>query len=367
MKQNSPEYAEIPFKLENDRVVVDATVNGKKGRYIFDTGSTESYADINTINLLPRAFTKTQYKGRQRTVLVYNLFSINFNDVELKTHSWIINHADTIKRTQKEGYDGILGTRVFEGYWCELSFSKSKIILHKEKPEYFTQFSPVKILSKYDADFYIPTVIDDEIFYLNIDTGMPWGIFFPDGIIRTKKDDTYREIVSGEGIKLNYLVKTGSIHILDEIYTDLSVMTNSIIADENLGMMGIDFLKFYDFLFDYRDLRTGTSTGLYYEPNTPLEARNYGFFSFMEEMPEFGILDFNMDESGLIIQSIIKNSIAYEVCNFRPGTVISKINGKPIIEIPREELLAPSFYFTVDNYTVLENNIERTIPSPFKR
>jgi hypothetical protein len=373
-EQGAPDYVEIPFKLEDNRVIIDATANGKKGRFIFDTGSTESYADINTINLLPRAFTKTKYKGRMKTVLVYNLNRITFGDVVLKTRSWVIKRSDSLVKRKKEGYDGVLGSRVFEGFWCELSFSKNKIILHKEKPEYFTNFSPVKILTKYDADFYIPSVIDGKTFYLNIDTGMPWGISFPNGLIKIKKPGEYWEIVSDEEIGTYHLVKTDSINILDKTYTGLFVMTNSIIAARrndndaynDLGMLGIDFLKYYDFLFDYRELRDGKSTGLYYEPNTSLKNRNYGFFSFIKEVPELGVLNFSIDESKIVIHSIIKDSIAYELCNFRPGTIITKINGIPVAKISPEEITDFSFYLTVDNYTILENNIERTILSPLK-
>jgi hypothetical protein len=373
-EQNILDYAEIPFNLENDRIVLEATVNGKKGRFVFDTGTTESYVDTATINLLPRAFTKTPYNGKKKIVLIYNMNKIFFGDIELNTKTWLIKKSDIIERRKHEGYDGLLGTRTFEGYWCELSFSKSMIILYREKPEHFTNFSQVKILNKYDADFYIPGVIDGKTFYFNIDTGMPPGIFFPEGLVKIKKPDEYREIVSDEEAGSYHLIKTNSIHILDETYSNVSVMTNSIITarynnDEsynNFGMLGIDFLKYYDFLFDYRNLREGKSTGLYYEPNTPLEKRNYGFFSFMKDAPEFGVLNFDIDDSKIIIRSILKDSIAYELYGFRPGTVISKINGRQITEIPREELLDPSFYSVVDNYTMVEENIEHTISSPLK-
>jgi hypothetical protein len=373
-EQNILDYAEIPFNLENDRIVLEATVNGKKGRFVFDTGTTESYVDTATINLLPRAFTKTPYNGKKKIVLIYNLNKIFFGDIELNTRMWLIKKSDIIERRKHEGYDGLLGTRTFEGYWCELSFSKSMIILYREKPEHFTNFSQVKILNKYDADFYIPGVIDGKTFYFNIDTGMPPGIFFPEGLVKIKKPDEYREIVSDEEAGSYHLIKTNSIHILDETYSNVSVMANSIITarynnDESyndFGMLGIDFLKYYDFLFDYRNLREGKSTGLYYEPNTPLEKRNYGFFSFMKDAPEFGVLNFDIDDSKIIIRSILIDSIAYELYGFRPGTVISKIDGRQITEIPREELLDPSFYSVVDNYTIVEENIEHTISSPLK-
>jgi hypothetical protein len=243
------------------------------------------------------------------------------------------------------------------------------IILYREKPEHLTNFSQVKILNKYDADFYIPGVIDGKTFYFNIDTGMPPGIFFPEGLVKIKKPNEYWEIVSDEEAGSYHLVKTNSIHILDETYENVSVMTNSVIAAgydgdksyNDLGMLGLDFLKYYDFLFDYRNLRDGKSTGLYYEPNTPLEERNYGFFSFMKDAPEFGVLNFDIDDSKIVIRSILKDSIAYQKFGLRPGMMITKINGKPIAAIPREELVEPSFYLAVENYTALEDDVERTI------
>jgi hypothetical protein len=149
-------------------------------------------------------------------------------------------------------------------------------------------------------------------------------------------------------------------------------MTNSLYSTRdddiyhNFGVLGIDFLKYYDFLFDYRKLRKGEATGMYYEPNMPFEERDYGFFSFIKNIPEFGILDFDLSESELFIRSLIKDSIAYKEFGLRPGMEIVKLNKKSIAEISQEELFGPFFYLAVENYTALENGVERTIPSPLK-
>jgi hypothetical protein len=369
-----PDYVEIPFTLESKRIIIEAIVNSKKSRFVFDTGSTESYLPIKTANLSRYGHAITPYKGKNTTVQIYNLTNIIFNNVELKTHSWVINRSDFITRAQNDGFDGILGAGVFEGYWCELSFSKSRIILHKEKPDYFTNFSTVKILNKYNADFFIPCIIDGETFYFDIDTGATAGLYFPDGLTKFKKTDEYREIMSSDPkAEMYHLVKTNLIRLLDEVYTEYFVMTNSPYSARNdeayndFGVLGIDFLKYYDFLFDYRELREGKSTGIYYRPNTPIEERNYGVYSFITEAPAFGILNsMGFTESGFVIHRIIKDSIAYEVFGLRPDMTITRINEKPIAEIPRKEFFEQSFYLTVDNYTIRENNAERTIPSPLK-
>jgi hypothetical protein len=49
-EQTISNYIEIPFVLENNRIIVEAIVNNTKGRFVFDTGTTESYLDIKATN-----------------------------------------------------------------------------------------------------------------------------------------------------------------------------------------------------------------------------------------------------------------------------------------------------------------------------
>jgi hypothetical protein len=373
-ERNTSNYVEIPFVFEDKRIIVESIINGKKGRFIFDTGTTESYIDIKTINLSRAGYCITPYNGQQISVPYYNLNKITFGSTKIATHSWVVNRSDFITKSKKEGYDGILGSMIFEGYWCELSFSKNKIVLHKEKPDYFTSFSEVKILSKYDADFFIPSVIDGETYYFDIDTGAPAGIYFPGGLAKKENREGYQEVITTDTEpSIYYLVKTGSIHILDETYTNCFAMTNSPYsvrndsAYNNLGILGVDFLKYYDFLFDYRELRNGRSTGMYYMPNIQVEKRDYGIYNFIYKVPEFGVLNSRgFNKSGFVIHRIIKDSIAYEIFGLRPGMTITKINGMPISEISHHDIFDPQFYLGVDSYTVLKNNIEQTVHSPLK-
>ena len=114
--QSSIEYLEIPFELINHRIIVEAIINGKKGRFVFDTGSTESYLDIKVNNLRRAGFTITPYKDRKRVVKYFHLNNLTFGDSVLRTNSYVINRSDFLKQCQRDGYDGILGIRSFEGY-----------------------------------------------------------------------------------------------------------------------------------------------------------------------------------------------------------------------------------------------------------
>ncbi|GMO42185.1 MAG: hypothetical protein Ta2F_18200 [Termitinemataceae bacterium] len=371
VETNNSAKVEIPFSLENERMILDATVNGKTGRFLFDTGATISEFKTNKIKIWTGRYVNEKHKGKTKRENVYILNKIYFGSTELNTRSWFFNRTNSI--TEEEGYDGLLGIGIFAGHWCEISFSKNKIILHKEKPEYYTKSINAFVENKYNYPIFIPVIVDDNIFNFEIDTGLSQGIYFPNDIVKFKTSSDYKKIITNSEVKDQNLVRTNSISILDEIYNNRFVITNSYVSarrnpesddnNNNAGILGIKFLKYYDILLDLRNLRDGKTTDLYYDPNTAIDERNYGFFTCMKEQPQFGITSIKIYQTYIEIRAVIQDSIAYNKFSIKPGTIITKVNGKPIKEFSLPELQDPSFYLTIDNYTILENGLEKTITS----
>jgi hypothetical protein len=162
-EENIPDKVEIPFTLENNRFIIEATVNGKEGKFLFDTGSTISCFD-NVKKLRPIGFIISKVDGRIKIGLKYRLNKITFGDVDVNTKSEVDNQAVIVKNIKNNGHDGILGNMIFEGYWVEISYSKHKIILHKKKPDYFYNYSPIVIADKTVPHFYIPITVDGKEF-----------------------------------------------------------------------------------------------------------------------------------------------------------------------------------------------------------
>jgi C-terminal processing protease CtpA/Prc len=77
-----------------------------------------------------------------------------------------------------------------------------------------------------------------------------------------------------------------------------------------------------------------------------------------------GIIDFRLSNEGIRIVSILRDSLADMVYGIQPGTVITKINEKPVLEFSKEDLRTPDFYRSVHEYSVLEEGQERTIIVP---
>ena len=356
----------IPFSYEYGRIVLDAVINRQAGKFIFDTGSFYSFAGVSTLGLFPIGYTETIIGGKRKNNLVYSLNRIQIGDVKIKSRSMLINRDDVITRIKKvEEYDGILGIRTFEGFWMELSFSRNEIILHKQKPEYFEDaiHSRLEMMSKFSV-LYLPIDIDGNKFLMNIDTGLQQGFFFPNDIINDKPPEDLRLIASNGEIGDFYLVRTNSINVMDRTYSGKLIMNNSYTAARRFweshtdtGIMGLAFMRHYDFLFDYRNLRDGKTAGMYYIPLTPPEERDYSFFSFLIEAPGLGVINACscQCEEGMTIFSVLTDSPAYIEYGLKPGSVITKINGKPVHSFSMNEIRDPLFFDWATELTVLND------------
>lgn len=363
------ESIEIPFILDtNNRIVLNAAIDGKEGQYIFDTGSAVSLADINTANLWLHGYSFRYREGKRYIQWNYLLKKIRFNDVDVNADSWITNDPFARKNLIKSDYDGLLGIMTFEGYWCELSFSKSKIILHKEKPDNFIKSVSAKVESKYRPQIDVPIEVDGNEIYLMIDTGLPFAFAFPSGLIDYKTSDKITEVssIEEEG-PLYYMIHTNSISFLDETYANNFILTRAIREKRggkkyrNAGLVGINILKYYDLLFDLTSLRKGKTTEMYYQPNAPLEERDYGFFSFNKEPPYLGILNYNYIGKGIFILSMLKNSIGQTCFGIDPGDIITQINGTSSLTFSQNEITNSDFIRNIQEFVVLENGIERIV------
>ena len=118
------------------------------------------------------------YFENPEKVNYYYLPEIIIEGVRLKGVSVITRTTASLRnRTlEPEGLDGVLGITIFEGYWCELSFSKKKIILHKKKPARFEKFVPVTLEGCF---FCIPVDVGERRSPFIVDTGAQECIFLP--------------------------------------------------------------------------------------------------------------------------------------------------------------------------------------------
>lgn len=123
---------EVPFKLAENAIIVDATVNGRNLSFMFDTGFSGAFVVDQSINLGKATGTMTlrDFVGE------FQASTVKLNSVKLGTKT--IDSADMQAVMQPADFsfsynthcDGIMGFEVVKNYVTEISFEKSKFIFH---------------------------------------------------------------------------------------------------------------------------------------------------------------------------------------------------------------------------------------------
>jgi hypothetical protein len=58
--------------------VIECNINGTDGRFVFDTGTTESYGDVDAKGLGIQGYGLTLHNGKRRPVWIYKLNKIRY-------------------------------------------------------------------------------------------------------------------------------------------------------------------------------------------------------------------------------------------------------------------------------------------------
>jgi hypothetical protein len=349
-RENDEKPIEIPFALDGNRIVIYANVNGVVGKYLWDTGYSYTVTTIFIKNLpIVENDSVTGYTRR------YIKDGIVINGHRLNTKSIIANLSPNMPRVdvinsilKNGGFDGILGYYIFSGYWCELSFTESKIILHKKKPEKFLLSAGGHVD---ELGYPCITVNLNETIHITfiVDTGAPYAFYFPKKFMQYIKPAEYREILTiNEPYDkvLNYFethleIPVHRIRVLDDVFIDKYIITSNGPTDYE-GIIGVEYLQNYDLLFDITFNNEPKSNWhlweLYYMPRFPdLDKNTLELLNLRNAKPRIGV-EHRPTEQGRFIVSIWKPSIAYSEYGLMPGMTITHINGVSLNSLTNDEI-----------------------------
>jgi hypothetical protein len=345
---------EIPFALENRRIVVEAEVNGTSGRFLWDSAATFSAVNCRSDNLRYVDNMPTFWIGGGEKTDAYIINEMTLGGVRVKAKSDIMAVPEGMRKRifEPEGFDGLLGIEIFNGYWCEISFSQSVITLHKEKPAHFTQSVPASKIRKFLA---IPVEVDGTSYRFVIDTGMPDTLVMPPDAIKSKADGDYIKVKS----KYNdyYAMKTHSVTVFNDTFKEKYFFTDlptgvSPLHNRRLGIIGLDALQNYDLLFDLTGADASREMRVYYKPRNEFEDRVIGLDQLNQK---FGLIQYNKTPKGITLD-LLEGSELFAL-GVNESTVIIRINGKQTKDMYGGLVWdEPPIHFTI-----LEKGEERTV------
>ena len=129
----------IPFKiLSTNHIIVDATVNDVNGKFLIDTGASNSCIDINKLEKFKLKFEKSDETASSATGEINETFISKKNSFLIggcsKTDFDIIlfdmkNVIQTLKEKEKIEVDGIIGSDILIEFNSKIDYMKSKITL----------------------------------------------------------------------------------------------------------------------------------------------------------------------------------------------------------------------------------------------
>jgi hypothetical protein len=229
----------VPIHLTYDRILVDATVNGVKGTFILDTGSDairldDRFADRAKVETLKgNSAVYTLYdtsKERVRSVTEMNFGNASLQDV--------LVYSDDFERwgyrgLDAKGYAGIIGADFFAGAIVKLDVYDSKMTILDPSSDLSDEKGLPVFVDLSGGQLTVPMTLNDSI-KVNalLDTGNPGDVLFSYDLAKKHEPFEPRTLTLGP---IHYAIGGWG----------------SCCMAADYALLGYDFLKHFDYVFDY--------------------------------------------------------------------------------------------------------------------
>ncbi len=135
---------EVPFRIGEDAIIVDAVVNGRKASFMFDTGFSGTVVLSDEINVGPATGTMQlrdfvgQFDAKTVKVNSLKLGDLNVASQGMEIVQQPIGHMSSSYNTHT---DGIMGLEAVKDYVVEINVEKQRFIFHPKSHD-ISSFKP---------------------------------------------------------------------------------------------------------------------------------------------------------------------------------------------------------------------------------
>ena len=267
---------EVPFRIGETAIIVDATVNGRPISLMFDTGFSGSVVVDNTINLgkptgkmTLRDFVRTQDAP---TVNIKTL-KLGAMSIDPKPESMmaVLTTPGDWSFAFNTHCDGIMGFQVIKHVVTEINFEKNKFIFHpstvditKRKPDNKRTFLAKLLPTGQDAMEMLVTAPSGKSMNMSLDTGNSfYATTYTDSLERVGLWDTSKKpkfmsqsaVASGNVDTWHMKMPPMTIYgvpVPESVFDVIDLPSSSAEAD---GTVGFQFLKNFNVTIDYERRR----------------------------------------------------------------------------------------------------------------
>lgn len=235
----------FPITLTPTRILIDATVNGVKGRFILDTGANAIVLDEAFAG---RARVET-LKGKSEAATMYGMIPTRVRRTATialggsTLHNALVFSEDfrshDYRGLDRQGYDGLVGYDLFAGAIVKLDLYGAKMALLDPASDLSGARGLPLLVDLSEGIPAIPMTLNKSIAVSAfLDTGNPGVVFYGPDLVRKR----HLKIFAGCG-------NIQSLTIGPITYAGQEACEWGFAADNML--LGYDFLKHFDYIFDY--------------------------------------------------------------------------------------------------------------------
>lgn len=232
-----------PITLTHDRMLIDATVNGVKGRFILDTGSDGIVLDdrfADRVNATVKGNSTAEMMTGEVKTRLRGVSTISFGGSTLNNalvYSQDFRHEDA-RGLDWQGYDGLMGFDLFAGAIVKLNVYDSNIVILDPQEDLSSERGLPITVDLSEGVPTIPMTLNKKIpVNAMLDTGNPGIIFFSEDLIKK------------HGLNIRDCGLVDSLTIGPIVYASEMACESDFL--DNSMLLGFDFLKHFDYVFDY--------------------------------------------------------------------------------------------------------------------
>lgn len=265
---------EVPFRIADDALIVDAVVNGRKASFMFDTGFAGSVVVTDALDFGPATGTVKlrDFVGEFMAKSV-KVQSLQLGGMKIAPEGMVA--VQQPMRSMSMGYnmhtDGIMGLEVIKHYITEFDFEKQKLVFYpkttdisKRTPDNKTTFLGKLLPIGSDSLEMLVTAPNGRSMVMSVDTG---NAFFATthkdvlqrvGLWPAGKSPKFMKIssvasgpVDSWDLKMPKLSIFG-IPVESSVWSVIDLPSSSAEGD---GTIGFKFLRNFNFTIDYERRR----------------------------------------------------------------------------------------------------------------
>ncbi len=234
----------FPFTMTHDRMILDATVNGVKGRFLLDTGADaiviwDSFADRAHLDVLNKSDTGEMLSGevktRLRKVKTLTLGNATLHDVVGFSQSEAVHSGND----PRDDFDGLIGFDLFAGAIVKLNVYNSTMAILDPATDISSEKGlPIIVDISQELPVIPMTLNKTTPVNAALDTGSPGIILFGPDLVSKYHFQMFEGCANINTLAIGPFVYTG------ESACEYGMNANDM-------LLGFDFLKHFDFVFDY--------------------------------------------------------------------------------------------------------------------